>query len=334
MSQSKSKSIFCWYGENDFDMQETIQHWVSAFEKKYTGLNVVRHDVADTTLSKIELIQSVKNALQVESLFGSNKLVILKNFLTPAGEKNEELMALLQKAVESVSDNFFLIMWQTKKPDSRRKMFKGLQKLEKSGQAEVKEFVLPQGNALYQWIDKRVATHKATIDPRARDMLLAFVGNNLWQLDAEIAKLSSYCGGAPITLESVQKLVKARFNDDIFALMDALSQRDKRTVLHLMRDQLESGASEMYLLAMLVRQFRLLRQVKDFVSNKGVRDNYAIAKALKVHPFVIKKLLPQVGKFSQDQLKTIYAQLIEIEFALKSRSTSFSVLFDTFVVTL
>lgn len=334
MAQEKTKQIYCWYGENDFDMQETIQRWVKAFEKKYTGVNVVRHDVADSRLSKNELIDAVKNALQVESLFGSNKLIVLRNFLTPAGEKNEELMDLLKQAVVSAADNFFLILWQTSKPDSRRKMYKAIQKAEKSGRVEIKEYFLPRGTALYRWIDNRAAHYRATIEPPARDMLLAFIGNNVWQLDSELAKLANYVGESRITKQVVQQLVRARFNDDIFALMDALSQRDKRTVMLLMRDQLESGISSMYLLAMLVRQFRLLRQVKDFVDRKGVRDNYTIAKALKVHPFVVKKLLPQIGKFKRENLHRIYDDLIQIEYALKSRNVPFSVLFDTFIVKL
>jgi DNA polymerase-3 subunit delta len=331
---NQKKQIFLWHGENDFDIRQQIKQWVLAFEKKYTGLNIIYLDAKDPGCSNDKLLEELKNSLQVDSLFGSNKLVVLQNFLTKGIEKNQELNEFLIHALEKLSETFFVVFWQTEKPDARVKLFKHLKKLEKTGLVEIKEFKLPRGYELGQWVKARVKHHQGQIEPAAVDLFLALIGNNLWQLDSEICKVVNYKRGEVIKPEDVQLLVKARFNDDIFQLMDALSQKNKAKAIALMQDQLDSGASEMYVFAMLVRQFRLLRQVKELFEYEKIKDQQAIARELSLHPFVVQKIMGQINYFDFKQLRKIYQQLLAFEFSLKTQNTPFRLLFDKFIAVL
>ncbi|OGF30338.1 DNA polymerase III subunit delta [Candidatus Falkowbacteria bacterium RIFOXYD2_FULL_35_9] len=328
----KKKQIFLWYGQNNFDLQQTMQQWMSLFEKKYSGFNIVRLDV-DEKQVKGKFVTDLKTALQVDSLFGANKLIIVKNLLIPANLK-EEVEELLFSSLEKISDSFFLIFVQDKKPDARSKVFKFLKSLEKTNLVEIKEFLAPRPFELNNWILKRVEYYKGKIENKAVEMMSALVGPDLWLLDSEIQKLIAYAEDGMISADDVKKMVKGKYNEDIFQLMDAISQKNKVKAWKLIRDQLDSGANEIYLFTMLVRQFRLLRQIKIFVTEKKVSDSQIIARELKIHPFVVQKILGQVSSFSLDQLKEIYRQLLEFEIGLKNKNFKFNLLFDKFITQL
>jgi DNA polymerase-3 subunit delta len=116
--------------------------------------------------------------------------------------------------------------------------------------------------------------------------------------------------------------------------MDVIGQKDKAKAFNLMTDQLASGANEMYLFTMLVRQFRLLRQVKELLAQEKLASNFEIAKRIGCHPFVAQKIVNQVNYFTLEGLKKIFSQLLEIEHQMKTTGNSFRLMFDRFIVNL
>lgn len=324
------QQIFIWYGDNDFEISQTLRAWMQAFSQKYTGLNLVRFDFQDYR-NKDKLIDELKNSLQVNSLFGANKLIVLKNFLLK--ECPAPISELLMLSVEKITDGFFIIFTQKNKPDSRLKIFKFIQNLSKKGQAQIQEFSQPKGLQLNQWIKNQVKASQSQIEPGAIELLAALVGNDLWQLDAEIQKLVNYNKGQSIKDSDVKLLVKGKFNDDIFQLMDAIGHKNKKQAIKLMKDQLDSGANEMYLFTMLVRQFRLVRMVKE-AQQQGLVNKDEIASEIKQHPFVVQKTIGQSSIFPNSRLIEIYSKLLEFEYSLKSKNIKFKILFDKFIAEL
>ena len=79
MAKTK-KQIFLWFGDNDYEISQQTKKWVNAFEKKYSNLNITKFDFIENKGNK-NFIIDLKNALQVDSLFGANKFIILKDFL-------------------------------------------------------------------------------------------------------------------------------------------------------------------------------------------------------------------------------------------------------------
>jgi DNA polymerase III delta subunit len=56
-----------------------------------------------------------------------------------------------------------------------------------------------------------------------------------------------------------------------------------------------------------------------------------MAKVLKMHPFVVKKNLAIVKKYSTEKLKKIYADLLDIDIKTKTGFAEQAVLMDLFV---
>lgn len=141
----------------------------------------------------------------------------------------------------------------------------------------------------------------------------------------EINKLCTYKFKGNITKEDINLLVIEKINENIFNLVDAIGNKNKKLALKLIDDQLEINNSANYLLTMIIRQFRILLQIKD-LSLKN--ENFS---QLKLHPFVIQKASSQANKYSFDQLKNIYRQLLEIDIQLKTSQINPKILFDLFI---
>jgi len=83
------QQIFLWHGGNDYAIQKKLAQWIAQFRKKYTGLNIVKLDALDFAKNLDGLVAELKDGFQVNSLFGSNKLIILRNFCGGGKEKKE-----------------------------------------------------------------------------------------------------------------------------------------------------------------------------------------------------------------------------------------------------
>jgi DNA polymerase-3 subunit delta len=100
----------------------------------------------------------------------------------------------------------------------------------------------------------------------------------------------------PISADDVRALVSAALDANIFAMVDTLGLRDAKRAMAAITGANSSGANELYLLAMIARQFRLILSVKDLAQNRGLQQE-DIRKELKIsHSFFVEKLARQ-GSF-------------------------------------
>ncbi|MBT4722833.1 hypothetical protein HOB30_03670, partial [Candidatus Falkowbacteria bacterium] len=165
-----SKQVFLWHGDNDYEISQQVKNWRTVFEKKYTGLNISFFDLKENK-SVPKLLPDLKNALQVNSLFGSNKFIILKNFL---GEKlNKEIEELLLCSIEKSTEGFFVVFSEEKDPKKTNKVYKKLVQLKKDGQVEIKKFDLPKGSELVRWIIEKAKSYDAVLSPEVINLLAA-----------------------------------------------------------------------------------------------------------------------------------------------------------------
>lgn len=150
----------------------------------------------------------------------------------------------------------------------------------------------------------------------------------MWILSSEIDKLIALKRGSEITVEDVKNSNLSKIDDNIFNLTDAVGNKDIKQALKLLHDNMEEGANEIYLLTMIVRQFRILLQIKK--ASEG--NKRVIAKELGLHPFVVQKAMGQVGKYTLERLKEIYKKLLETDIALKTGGGESRVLLEQMVV--
>jgi len=188
-----------------------------------------------------------------------------------------------------------------------------------SGEAYVREFKPLRGGELQDWIRRKSREKRANISRDAVSMLVSFVGPNLRLLDQELEKLAGLVNySRPITGDDVKALVTAARDNNVFALVDALGLRNRARAVQQLQELVASGASALYLLAMMARQVRLILSVKDLVQEKGLGLD-EIRRELRIsREFIVRKLLRQAEWFSVGELERIQRRMLDIDQAIKT----------------
>jgi DNA polymerase-3 subunit delta len=248
-------------------------------------------------------------------------------------EESEAEKALLQDLGEYLSrlpDSARLVFLERKKIGRGNPIYKYAVDIE---DGYVKEFTPPRGGALNRWIANLVREKGGSIEPGAINLLAAFIGSDLRLLDQEIEKLLTHTGEErPIKEQDVQLLVSYVQEASIFDMVDALGKRDTREAMKLLHRLLDDGQPPLYLLHMIVRQFRILLRIKELLGKGTLAAD--IRALLGLHPFVVEKMMKQAPNFSIAQLEDIYHRLLEIDEAVKTGGMEPQLALDVFVTEL
>ncbi|GAB4526898.1 MAG: DNA polymerase III subunit delta [Anaerolineae bacterium] len=261
------------------------------------------------------------------------RLVIVHNYLTRlagGGKRDKEVLDELVHYLPAMPDSTRLVFVEENTLPRGHPVLKLATAHE---QGHVQAFDGPGRGELTGWIVRRVEARGASIERPAADALAIAVGDDLRLLDSEIEKLAIYVGDErPITTGDVELLVPYAGTANVFAMVDAIGRRDGRTALRLLHKLLDENAAPLYLLSMIVRQFRILIQVKE-LSAQGLAAS-SIARQAGLHPFVAEKAGRQALNFSMGQLEVIYARLLETDLAIKTGQLEDVLALDTLVAAL
>jgi DNA polymerase-3 subunit delta len=320
---AESARFFIFHGPDEFTKAETLAHLKSGLGDAGTvELNTSYFDGRSVRLDEL------MHACNTVPFLAEKRLVIVEGLIEHASAKGRErerdkLLEFLPELPPSAR----LALVESRSLSPRDRFIKlansipiGYERL----------FPIPKGGALERWIVMRVKHHGGDIHPNAAAMLATDVGEDLRLLDMEIVKLLTYANyERPIEPADVDLLTPYAAQADIFALVDAIGQRRSKTASTLLRQKLEAGDEPLYLMAMVVRQIRLLIQVKEGLM-AGERPD-EIARRAKIHPYVAGKLTQQAGNFELNQLETIHRQLLDTDVAIKTGRIDPAVALDLLV---
>jgi len=290
------------YGEDSYRSKQKLDEMIAHYkEVRKSGLNLIYLDA-----SKIDFTDFYSN-FKISSMFDEKKLIILKNvFLS---KKFQEDFAKEIKDIEALKD--IVVIYESEACDQRLKIFKALIK-----ECKVQDFKTLDTKNTRIWAQKELEGRGQKINLDALDLLISYVGPNLWKLSGEIKKLSDYKNGAVIKKEDIELLVKPKIEIDIFKTIDALAQKNKRQALNLVHKHLDEGDNALYILSMIAFQFKNLLVVKE-LAEKGLM--YAsIVKKSGLHPFVVKKTYFACNQFSFAELKEIYRKIFQVDLDIKT----------------
>ncbi|MDF1498489.1 MAG: DNA polymerase III subunit delta [Patescibacteria group bacterium] len=352
-----NKNIHLYHGDDDFSMAEEMQKEKDVFEKKYGDINIIEIDWNNQNLNESERLSKLQNSLMADSLFSSNKLLIIKNSLFSSGRKKKDEE---DEEINPINGKESLILKYFKNPqegikiffieeniDKRKKIYKEFIRLEKSSFAEIKEFLVPSDFKFDNWLNFRIKKAGGKIEKRALEVLAISLGKglsqkdrngkmnqayNLWEASNEIEKLVSYCDKREIECRDIELLVKSKVDMNIFNLIDSISFKNKKKATLLLSKQIEEGLNENYILTMFVYQFRNLIKVKSLLGQGLV--NQEIISQTKMHPFVVQKSVQQCQKFDIETLKKIYQKLFDADVAIKTGKVDARMALDLLVVSI
>jgi len=183
------------------------------------------------------------------------------------------------------------------------------------------------------WVSDRMRALGHRGDRASAQLLVELVGPNLLRLRNTIEQLSLYVGpGAPITPADIETCLAATRSHTVFELVDAVAAQNASEALRHLHAMLGQREKPLMILAMLIRHFRALWQLK-VLRARGV-DLDTAAKEAGVHPFAAKKAWPQTEKFHEPVLRAIYERLYETDLQLKSSPIADELLMERLVLDL
>jgi DNA polymerase-3 subunit delta len=201
--------------------------------------------------------------------------------------------------------------------------------------AEIKKFEVPQGAELGRWIMRRAKASGGEFTAAGAEALALAAGEGGPRLLAnEIEKLLAYVNWArPVERADVEQLTPAAGEAQIWDLVDALGARNAQLALNKFHTLLNMPSQDQFaIFGMIVRQFRLLLQVREILDGGGGQAQ--VMQMLGQKPYPAEKLTRQARNFALPQLEAIYRRLLDLDLALKSGAAENTTAIDTFIAAL
>jgi len=325
------------HGPDTFRSRQQMKKMVAKFkvDRDPQRLNVVILDIEK------EEPGNVLQQILATPFLAERRMIVLENLLSATSKKDLQEEIFNRVKDKKISESNVLLFWESgnkPKTDIAKKLQKLLAK-EKFAQ----EFAELKGVQLGSWIKQEVEERGGKIQPQAVQYLVANVGGDSWLLSSLVEQLVAYVAdadnpsptlpykGREIGVSDVQLFLDERADDNIFNLVDAIVAKQPKQVFRMIREQYTQGKDPHYVFAMILRQFRILLELRDVYDREDNIGSNDLAKKLGLHPFVVKKSLPFVKRYTLDQLKNIYQSLLEFDIKTKTGGSDQSVLLDVFV---
>lgn len=346
MTQTPPKQpaqAYIFFGADDFSLRRKLDTWKREYAKKYSADCIVHLERGEG--SESDMVGQLEQALS-PSLFSSRKLVIARDFL-PAKASEEKLAEYLLQKVTSLPKDYFLILWQTSRPDRR---LGAIKKILSAG--TVTEFELPHGKMLNAWIKAYAKTLELDFEEAAIEELAKYLGRDfyeekkaggkvierkeafdLWQAHSEIQKLASFSKRAD--LAAVRALVKPKIPENVFALTDELARKNRNGSLQILEQLLNQPAADeksatIKIIGLLAEQVRGMLIVKvlqeEGKSAQDIADSLGWSSG---RVFVTSK---NAAAQKTDRLKVMLSLLTDIDSKLKSSEDNPKLLINQFIL--
>lgn len=309
-------AIYLFVGEETYLVQEAIQ--VLKAKCLEAGTADFNCDIFDATETSAD---HVKDAAEMLPMMSPRRFVVYRGVDDLKDKDWEALYPLFDRPVESTT---FVLTAESL--DKRKKSYKKIVE-----RAVVVELKRPYDSQVLDWIDYLAHRLQIKVTRESAQLLKQFVGTNLSEIHNELSKLKDYLGErTEIQAQDVLQVVSQTKVDRIFDLTDAIGRRDRGAALHTLANLLEHGQSEVGVLAMITRHFRILSQLKD-----GQRDGLSGARLSTkagIPAFLLTQYMDQIRKWDEIKIEKTFAVLQDTDRALKSSSVPPHVWLENFVL--
>jgi len=262
--------------------------------------SVMDHPEADAIIAAAETLP----------FLGEKRLVIVRDQagLGSRGECDEKLVSYMAQ----VPDSTVLVFFHRGKADARKKLYTNIKK-----HGQIVAFDQLSEGELNQWIARKFAALGKHCAPSVASLLSFTTGSDTALLNAEIEKLAALSGERETIEEAdVRRLATRSIEYTVFAMVDAVVEGREGKAFALMRDMLTAGEERLGILAMLLRQFRLLQHVKIMQFEK--KSPQEIKKLLGVPSFAADKCIQQARAYTGGQVRRAVEICLETELNVKS----------------
>ena len=312
LNQGILKSIYVFYGEELFLLENSLKKIRNLFGECIKGINYIPID--ETNIG--EIISDIETPA-----FGyEKKLIIARNsgILKKEGKrKSAELGKIRDRLTEYIEKNRNLIdesvilVFVEEDVDSKTNLYKILDKV---GTICHFEYQKPMQ------IEKRMKAichaYKVNISDANLRYFIECCGTNMQELINEIRKLIEYAGeNGTIQKEDIDSLCIKKLESVIFDLTDNLGKKETAKALQVLKNLLYAKEPIQKILITLYNHFKKL-----YLTKIALKTNKDIITTLNLKPnqtFLVNKYKMQAKYFEEKELKAVLQNLRDLDYHYK-----------------
>jgi len=306
---------------------------------KFVTNKVIKNDFVDLNYSKFDGnkadFETIIEACETMPFMSDKKVVVVyrASFLDDSGgSKNSgdlksENFHLLNEYLKNPAPHCVLIIYYVFSSD-REKPSNKIKKLDKS--ACVIKVDKLKGEALQKKCRDLFENAGSKIGKAELTLFCSQVDNNMDIIVNEIEKLVSYTEGRDITKDDILAMMPQKSENDIFNLVDYLSQKNIKRALDILNELIYKGEKIPLILYMIARQFNLLFNIKLGIDSGKSKE--VLASELNLHPYICEKMISQSMKFTLKGLRRNIELCVDTEKTLKSTSTDNKINIEVFMI--
>ena len=249
-------------------------------------------------------------ACETLPFMADKRLVIVRELpaLTGRSEADEKLVSYIPNVPESA----VLVFLARGKADARKKLYTAVKKA-----GGIVSFAPLTDAELNAWIVKTFAGLGKAVTPQTASLLAFTVGTDTALLRTEIEKLAALSGDrGEVTENDVRAVATRSVECTVFEMVDAVVAGEEGKAFGLLRDMLTTGSDRLGILAMLLRQFRLMQHIKIMQFEKVPPAE--IKQKLGVAPFAAERCMCQAAGYSGGAVRQAVDICLQTEYKVKS----------------
>ena len=240
-------------------------------------------------------------------------VVVRECSLVSSGKKaeDEKKTEAIAEYLTHISPTTCLVFYVKGKADGRKKLYTMIKK-----KNAIVDFSPMNDAECADWARKAMRRMGKNLSADAAGQLVFTVGRDAALLRQEMEKLASYLDERTDVLPADIEAVCTRSAEcTVFQMVDAQVAGNNDTAFALLRDMVRSGESRVAVLAMLLRQYRILYHMRCLMDERTPQSSQA--SLLGIPPFSVARTQQQARRFDRERLKEAYDYLMNYEFMLK-----------------
>ena len=323
IKENNLSSIYLLHGKETYLLENNVKKIKKSFGELKEGLNYIKID--DATADRIIV------ELQTPPFGFEKKLIIVREseLLKKQGKKkNQNIVNDIEKLVNFFEDEFDnikdqnIIIFINEEAD-KNALYKEIDKI-----GVVCSFEPEKPQDIAKRMKFICNSYNVNIDGPTLAYFIESCGTDLQDLINEIRKLIEYTGkDGTVTKEDIDALCIKKFDSVIFDLTDSLGQKNVKLALEVLKNLLYAKEPIQKILITLYNHFKKLYTVKlcekykeDVLSNLNLKPNQT---------FLVSKYRRQAGYFSEEDLRNILRELIDLDESYKIGNSDLNIGLET-----
>lgn len=304
IEERQFRSLYVFYGDETYLLETYRTRLVRAImdpEDEMMNLDEI-HGKPD--------VRTIINSAETFPLMAEKRMVIVHDsgyFEVDASGAYDEIADFMGKVPDST-----VLVFIESHIDKRSRVYKAAQKY-----GYLVEFKTLDDGDLAKWMTIEARRRKLKMDIPTAQYFIHLAGNDMNLLHQEMEKVFSFKEGTGIVYrEDLEQIVTPSLETNIFHMMDAIGNQQVQEAFRIYQNLLQVGENVYMIYALIRRQIGILYKTAVYLSERY--DVNAIAAAMKLKPFAVKKNMAQVRKFSKDKLREAMMELLEYDVSIKN----------------